>query len=169
MASQRKAVIVRKFSKEWSPGYAAGAFSEEAGELELLDMAGKVLRMPWEGVKWVCYVRELSAGSADPAGPERLMRKRFTSRPRTPGLWLRLMLLDGDEIEGLAANDRSLIDGAGLLLTPPDVRSNAQRLFIPRKAIQTLEVMGLIGVAQHRRLGDERPQPGLFPEKTDAS
>jgi hypothetical protein len=35
-----------------------------------------------------------------------------------PGLWLRMTLTDGEELEGLAANDRSLIDGAGLLAHP---------------------------------------------------
>ena len=56
-------------------------------------------------------------------------------------------LNDGDELEGIAANDRSLISGAGLLLTPPDTRSNTQRIYVPRQAIQTLEVVGLIGSA----------------------
>jgi hypothetical protein len=41
-----------------------------------------------------------------------------------------MTLTDGDELEGLAANDRSLVDGAGLLLTPPDMRSNTQRIYI---------------------------------------
>jgi len=75
--------------------------------------------MGWEQVKWICYVRDFPAGSADQADPERLVRKRFSLRPRTAGLWLRLTLGDGDELEGLAANDRSLVDGAGLLLTRP--------------------------------------------------
>ena len=38
---------------------------------------------------------------ADQANPERLQRKRFALRPRTAGLWLRLTLADGDELEGL--------------------------------------------------------------------
>jgi len=29
-----------------------------------------------------------------------------------------MTLTDGEELEGLAANDRSLVEGAGLLLTP---------------------------------------------------
>ncbi len=109
-------------------------------ELEILDLSGKVVRVAWEQVKWVCYVRDLPAGSADQANPERLLRKRFSLRPRTAGLWLRLTLTDGDELEGLAANDRTLVEGAGLLLTPPDTRSNTQRIYVPRQAIQALEV-----------------------------
>ena len=165
MASARKPVIVRKFSRDWFAGYAGAEFGQQKPELEILDLTGKVVRVGWEQVKWLCYVRDLPAGSADQANPERLLRKRFSLRPRTPGLWLRLTLADGDELEGLAANDRTLVDGAGLLLTPPDTRSNTQRIYVPRQAIQTLEVLSLIGAASRKRAeaaasGGE--QPDLF-------
>jgi hypothetical protein len=120
MASARKPVIVRKFSRDWLAGYAAAEFGQSKPELEFLDLTGRVVRMGWEQVKWMCYVRALPAGPADQGDPERMVRRRFSLRPRTAGLWMRLTLQDGDELEGLAANDRSLIDGAGLLLTPPE-------------------------------------------------
>jgi len=37
-----------------------------------------------------------------------------------------MTLTDGEELEGLAANDRSLVDGAGLLLTRP-IRARIRR------------------------------------------
>ncbi len=160
MASSRKPVIVRKFTRDWVAGYTDGLIAATAPALELLDTAGKVVAIDWAAIKWVCYVRDLASG--DPSNPERLLQKRFTVRPRAAGLWLRLSLADGDEIEGLAANDRSLIDGVGLLLTPPDTRSNTQRIFIPRPAVQTLEVVSLIGAA-HRHRTAPVDQPGLFP------
>jgi hypothetical protein len=173
MASTRKPVIVRKFSRDWCAGYARPVFGQDAPELEILDLAGKVLRIGWEAVKWVCYVRDFSASSMDQSNPERLLHKRFTVRPRAAGLWLRMTLNDGDELEGLAANDRSLVDGAGLLLTPPDMRSNTQRIYLPRQAIQTLEVMSLIGAPGRKRTADHagsaEDQPELFPDATDAS
>jgi hypothetical protein len=156
MASVRKPVIVRKFSREWYAGYAGAGLGLGATELEILDPTGKVLRMGWEQVKWVCYVRDLPAASGSQSDPERLLHKRFSIRPRTAGLWLRMTLTDGEELEGLAANDRSLVEGAGLLLTPPDTRSNTQRIYIPRQAIQTLEVVSLIGSASRR---PSRSQP----------
>jgi len=61
MASQRKPVIVRKFSKEWFAGYAEAGFGQDAAELEILDLTGKVLRIGWDQVKWVCYVRDFPA------------------------------------------------------------------------------------------------------------
>lgn len=172
MASTRKPVIVRKFSREWCAGYATSAFGRNAPELEILDLSGKVLRMAWEQVKWVCYVRDL-AGTGDggsQTNPERLLHKRFSVRPRTAGLWLRMVLADGEELEGIAANDRSLIDGAGLMLTPPDTRSNTQRIYVPRTAIESMEVVGLIGAAVRKRAPvpmQPVEQPELFPGEPD--
>jgi hypothetical protein len=169
MASARKPVIVRKFSRDWCAGYATASFGHDERELEILDLTGKVLRIGWDQVKWVCYVRDLPGSSSDQANPERLLHKRFTIRPRTAGLWLRMTFTDGDELEGLAANDRSLVEGAGLLLTPPDTRSNTQRIYVPRQAIQTLEVVSLIGASAQKRTSVAESaidQPELFPADT---
>jgi len=165
MASARKPVIVRKFSRDWLAGYAGADFGQTKPELEILDLNGKVVRVGWEQVKWVCYVRDFPSGSTDQTNPERLVRKRFSLRPRTAGLWLRLTLNDGDELEGLAANDRSLVEGAGLLITPPDTRSNTQRVYVPRPAIQALEVLSLIGAAGRKRAetAARGQQRDLFP------
>jgi len=168
MASLRKPVIVRKFSRDWCAGYALADFGQDTQELEILDLGGKVIRIRWDQIKWVCYVRDLPAAptQSDTANPERLLHKRFSTRPRAAGVWLRMTLTDGEEIEGLASNDRSLIEGSGLLLTPPDTRSNTQRIYIPRAAVQSLEVLGLIGTAARKDSTTRRAagdQPGLFP------
>jgi hypothetical protein len=173
MASVRKPVIVRKFSRDWIAGYATSGFGQNMPDLEILDLNGKVLRIAWEQIKWVCYVRDL-AGTGETGrqgNPERLLHKRFSVRPRTAGLWLRMVLADGDELEGIAANDRSLVEGAGLMLTPPDTRSNTQKIFVPRLAIESLEVVGLIGAAARKRIPVPVPaadQSELFPGDLDA-
>jgi len=170
MSSLRKPVIVRKFSRDWCAGYAGADFGLDGAVLEILDLTGKVLRIGWDQVKWVCSVRDFPAG--EQANPERLLHKRFATRPRTPGLWLRMTLTDGEELEGLAANDRSLVEGAGLLLTPPDTRSNTQRIYVPRQAIQSLEVVSLIGASRRKRTeaaGRVTEQPELFPKEPDGA
>ena len=153
VSASRKPVIVRRLTLDWLAGYAPTALtmtgsSREIPELEVLLSSGKLLTIPWDQVKWVCYVRDLSiasnAASNDTVNPERLLRRRFTGRPRVAGAWLRLALNDGDELEGVVANDRSLIDGPGLLLTPPDTRSNTQRVFVPHGAIRDLTILGII-------------------------
>ena len=132
MASSRKPIVVRKFSRDWCAGYATASFGQDSDELEILDLSGKLLRIPWEQVKWVCYLRDLPA--SDSANPERQLHKRFSIRPRTPGLWLRMTLTDGEELEGLAANDvRSLKAWAccSLRPTPAPTRSASTCLVRP--------------------------------------
>jgi hypothetical protein len=173
VASLRKPVIVRKFTRDWFAGYAAQDFARESVELEVLDLNGKVVQVAWAQIKWVCYVRDLPSPSlqSEASNPERLLHKRFTTRPRTAGLWLRMTLTDGEHLEGLAANNRTLVESPGLLLTPPDTRSNTQRIYVPRTAIETFEVVGLIGAGPRkgvdgRRLAD---QPDLFPADLEES
>jgi hypothetical protein len=161
MAIGRKPVIVRKFTREWLAGYAAADDLGATSELELLDATGKVNRISWDQVKWVCSVRELPSGES--SNPERLLRRRFTTKPRNAGIWLRMTFNDGEELEGLATNDRTLIEGAGLFITPPDTRSNTQRVFIPRAAIAQLELLGIIPQPGQRKAAAESTQPDLFP------
>ena len=73
------------------------------------------------------------------------------ARPRTEGLWLRLTFRSGEVMEGLAPTDQTLLDGliedSGLFLTPPDTRSNTQRLWIPASSMTELEIVAVIGGA----------------------
>jgi hypothetical protein len=83
-----------------------------------------------------------------------------------------MTLTDGEELEGLAANDRSLVEGVGLLLTPPDTRSNTQWIYVPRQAIQSLEVVSRIGAVGRKRIevaARATEQPELFPTESDGA
>ena len=102
--------------------------------------------MPLNDIKTVSYVRDFNL--SDTVNPERLTRRTFLAKPRTEGLWLRLTLTAGDPLEGLAPLDLAfadnLLEDRGLYLIPPDIRSNTQRLFIPRTAIATLQILAVI-------------------------
>jgi hypothetical protein len=148
---------VRKFSRDWQSGYVNPQGFVHNNRLELLDSTGKVLTISIEEIKMMCFVREFLNGE----DPERLIRRSFTSRPRTPGLWLRLRLRDGEEIEGLASNDVSLVEPEGIQFAPPDMRSNTQRIFVPRAAIQSLEIVAVIHPST-RRKPEVADQEGLF-------
>ncbi|HEX5234692.1 MAG TPA: hypothetical protein VFW25_05105 [Silvibacterium sp.] len=149
MPSSRKKTIVRQLSQQWIAGYLPASGLLHDGVVELLALDGKTLRLPADDLKWICYVRDFNSGEA--ANPERLLRKTFAGRPRTEGLLLRLRLKDGDLIEGLAANDFTLVSGQGLFLTPPDVRSNTQRIWVPPSAIAELEVIALVGKPKRKQ------------------
>ncbi|HEX4309392.1 MAG TPA: hypothetical protein VHZ25_05145 [Acidobacteriaceae bacterium] len=169
MSSSRKKAIFRKFSRDWVAGYLPASGFVHEGRLEMLDLDGKVISLAAADLKWVCYVRDFNSGELN--NPERLVRKTFAGRPRGDGLFVRARLKDGDMVEGLAANDATLVSSEGLFLTPPDLRSNTQRLWIPRGSIEELEVVAVIGAAKRKPVPVEKPaqdpaQEELFSEKS---
>lgn len=164
MSASRKKAILRKFTRDWVAGYLPPMGFAFGGKLELLDLSGKVTAFDLKDVKWVCFVRDFNSGETN--NPERLLRKNFAARPRSEGLWLRLRLKDGELIEGLATNDLSLIDAEGLFLTPPDTRSNTQRIFVPRSSVVEMEVVAVIGAAKRKQPPPE--QERLFHEDLPA-
>ncbi len=166
MANSRKKVIVRLLDGALQCGYlpAAGVL-DAAGNVELLDLEARMIALELSAVKHIAYVRDFNLGEAD---PEKLSRRTFLARPRTEGVWLRLTLVGGEVLEGLAAGDIALADGliedGGVFLTPPDVRSNTQRLYIPRSAFTAMQVVAVIGtVAVAKAKPVVKEQEKLFP------
>lgn len=159
MSSSRKKVLVRRFSGDALPGYLPSGRFLHAGAVELLDLGGHILPLPLGDIKHVAFVRDFNL--TDAVNPERLARKTFLARPRTEGLWVRLTFRTGDMLEGLAATDVTLLEGAiddaGLFLIPPDTRSNTQRLFIPRAAVSELQLLAVITSPSRKQAAAERP------------
>jgi hypothetical protein len=144
MPSTHKKVIVRKIDRDTLNGYVAPANFINDGKLEVLNTAGNVVGIDLRDVKAVYFVREF-------ADSESLSRKTFTSRPRSEGLWVRLKFKDGEILEGMMPNDLTLALPEGYLVNPPDLRSNTQRIFVPRAALASLNVLAVIGGGQRRR------------------
>jgi hypothetical protein len=166
MSSSRKKVIVRKFTRDWVAGYVSADGFTRHGALEILDLSGKALSILIHDLKWVCFVRDFNSGELD--NPEKFVRKSFSGRPRGEGLWLRVQLRDGDALEGLSENNIGLLDADGFFLTPPDTRSNTQRVWLPRAALTELEIVAVIGGAARKKPSTEtKPEEGrqetLFP------
>jgi hypothetical protein len=69
-------------------------------------------------------------------------------------------------LEGLMANDLTQVPADGFLLNPPDTRGNVQRIFVPRSAVVSVNVLAVIGGPQARRrpARPEEGQPELFSE-----
>ncbi|AXC14688.1 hypothetical protein ACPOL_5440 [Acidisarcina polymorpha] len=160
MPSGRKKAIVRKLSRDWLSGYLPASNFAHNGQMELLDLTGKVTTLQLDAIKWVCFVRDFNSG--EPGNPERLLRKNFAARPRNEGVSLRLRLKDGDILEGLAANDLTLLDSPGVLLTPPDIRSNTQKIFVPRSTITDLSILAVIVNSSRRKRFELPHQEDLF-------
>lgn len=154
MARSRKKVVVRQLTQEWVAGYLPVDGFLRDGQVELLALDGKTMALPAAGLKWICFVRDFNSGEA--ANPERLLRKTFAGRPRTEGLMVRLRLADGDLIEGLAANNAEFLSGEGIFLTPPDGRSNAQRIWVPPSAVKEMQIVAVIAARKRREPGPEQ-------------
>jgi len=146
MPSTHKKVIVRKHDRDSVNGYLAPTNFVVDGKLELLNTTGNVVAIELRDIKVVYFVREFS--DADP-----MLRKTFTTRPRTEGLWVRLKFRDNDVIEGILPNDLVQNPPEGFLINPPDLRSNTQRIFVPRSALTSVTVLAVIGAARRRRKG----------------
>jgi hypothetical protein len=146
MPSTHKKVIVHKVDRDSINGYVAPATFVREGKLELLNTSGNVVAIEVKDIKVVYFVRDF--GDAD-----LLNRKTFATRPRTEGLWVRLKFKDSEVLEGMMPNDLSLTTGDGFLINPPDLRSNVQRLFVPRSALESLTVLAVIGATRRQRRG----------------
>lgn len=172
MAGGQKKVVVRKPTGELAWGYLPASGFVSSGGFDLMDPTGKVIRFELNEIRWIAYVRDFNLD--DRSDPERLGRKSFLGRPRQGGLWFRLRLAGDEELEGVADFDlaglETLVEDRGLMLTPPDGRGNTLRLFVPRTAIQGLEVLGWIAAgaksATTRAKKPKTPegQGGLFGE-----
>jgi hypothetical protein len=163
MSSSRKKAIFRKFSRDWVAGYLPLSGFVHERMVEMLDLDGKVISLATEDLKWICYVRDFNSGELN--NPERLVRKTFAGRPRGDGLFVRVRMKDGDLIEGLAANDVSLVSSEGVFLTPPDLRSNTQRLWIPRTSLEELDVVAVIGAAKRKPAALARTEETVAQEE----
>jgi hypothetical protein len=157
MSSTHKKVVVRKMDRDTVNGFVASNNFVSEGKLEILNTAGNVVLIDLKEVKGVYFVREFGDS-------ESLTRKTFTTRPRTEGLWVRLRFRDGEILEGLMPNDLTQLSPDGYLLTPPDTRSNTQRIFVPRTALSELTVLAVIGSQARKRRPTEdiRQVPMLF-------
>jgi hypothetical protein len=168
MAKSRKKVIVRTLDHKLHAGYLpANGLLDGSASVDLLDLEARHSPLPLRTVRWIAYVRDFNL--QDLVDPERLGRKTFLARPRTEGLWIRLTIQGNETLEGLAALDVSLADGfledAGIFLIPPDIRSNTQRLFIPRTAIVSMQILAVITNPSKPKPSKTpaTPQPLLFP------
>ena len=156
-ASTHKKVVVELDDKSALRGYLNPSRLAGAESLDLLTQDGEHQQIPLAKVRSVYFVRDLAEGFA----PE---RKAFLSRPKLDGLWVKVRFRDDTTLEGVIPNDLLAFLDNGLHLTPPDLNSNTDRIYIPRPAIAELTVLGVVGVARRKPAAAAAVQPKLFNE-----
>ena len=143
-ASTNKKVLIARFERAPLEGFLQLPEGGQATSLELLTTEGTVHSVPVEDVRLVCFVRDFT-------GEENWrLHRSFHSRPKSSGLWLRLRFRDGESIEGLIPNDL-LQNEAGFTIVPPDPTFQNQRIFVPRAALEAVQVLGVIGSPLKRK------------------
>jgi hypothetical protein len=140
-------------------GYVNPASYLQPAGVELLSALGTVSTVPYEEIKTICFVRDFEG--AGEAG-----RRVFNTRPKMEGLWVSLQFRDGEVMEGIMPNNLLQLEPYGFSVIPPDTYSNHQRVFIPRAAVESVEVLGVVGSPLKKRKAKAVPkeQIGLFDE-----
>jgi hypothetical protein len=157
-ASTHKKVVVVLSDKKPLRGYLNPSRLGQSDPIDLLTPDGEHEQLPLSKIRSIYFVRDFD----NDFEPE---RKAFLSRPKLDGLWVRLRYTDNETLEGVVPNDLlSLLDN-GLQITPPDLNSTTDRIFIPRNALAEVTVLGVVGVARRKPAAAvTAAQPRLFTE-----
>jgi hypothetical protein len=157
--STTKKAVVERFEKEPLSGYLNPvSFLQPAG-IEMLSEQGNLATLPYSEIKTISFVRDFDGSGAG-------FRRVFLTRPKIEGLWVRLRFRDDDVLEGVMPNNLLQLEHYGFTLIPPDSLSNHQRIFVPRAALRSVEVLGVVGSPLTRRKAKTpaKEQIGLFEE-----
>jgi hypothetical protein len=156
-----KRVLLARFDRETLAGFIQTPAGFGVESIELLTPEGTVVQVPYSETKVVCFVRDFEAGESWRD------HRAFSTRPKSAGLWVRLLFRDGDTVEGMLANNLLLVEPSGFSIIPPDPTFQNQRLFVPKAALADVQVLGVIGSPLKRRIakkaGDEQDQLEMFP------
>jgi hypothetical protein len=154
-SSTTKKALVRRFDREPLAGYVNPFTYLQLTGIELLLADGNVLNIPYPDIKTVAFVRDFDHAAESP--------RTFNTRPKMDGLWVSFEFRDGDILEGIMPNNLLQVEAYGFLAIPPNpVRD--QRIFVPRAALRSVAVLGVVGSPLNRRKAKPaaKDQIGLF-------
>jgi len=138
-------------------GYLNPSRLSAAETLDLLSPEGTHEQIPATKMRAVYFVRDLKEDIE-------LEKRSFLSRPKLDGLWVRLRFTDGETLEGVIPNDLLGLLDTGVQITPPDFKSNTDRIFVPQSALRECTVLGVVGIARRKPAAIAAAQPGLFED-----
>jgi hypothetical protein len=143
--STNKKVLLARFDREPIEGFVQASAGFDGESIDVLTPSGSLLRIPVSDTKAVCFVRDFESGDTW------RQHRTFLTRPKSPGIWVRLLFRDGDSMEGMIGNNLMLVDSAGFSIIPPDPTFQNQRIFVPRSALKEVQVLGVVGSPLKRR------------------
>ena len=155
--STTKKTLIRRFDRESLQGYVNPQAFLHAEGIEFISPEGSMVLLPYREIKSVIFVKDFE-GSSESA-------KIFQTRPKMDGLWVRMTFRDGDIMDGILPNNLVQWDRQGYSITPPEPYSNNQKLFIPREALASMSVLGVVGsplTRARKQKVESKDQPTLF-------
>ncbi len=133
-STANKKVLITRFERDSIHGFVQTPGSFGTCSLDLLTPSGNLVKVPYTEIKAVCFVRDFETGESWRA------QRSFASRPKTPGLWIRLIFRDEDTTEGVKPNNWGLLNPSGVTPIPPYYTMQNHRLFVPRQALREVVV-----------------------------
>ncbi len=152
---------MRRFDREALTGFVNTLTYQQPHGVELLSQDGQITTVSYSEIKFVRFVKDFEGGR------DRMDGGIFQTRPKMEGLWIRMKFRDGEVLDGVLPNNLLQIDPWGYTVTPPEPYANHQRIFVPREALESIQVIGVVGgalrrAASKRAKPDATVQPGLF-------
>ncbi len=149
-------MIVRRFDRESVSGFVNPFGYLQAHAIEVLRPDGSLAQLPYSEVRCVAFVKEFQ----DAEEPRRV----FLNRPKLEGLWVRMVFRDGEVMDGILPNNLLAWETPGFTVTPPETDGNNQRIFVPREALRSMQVLGVVGspLRGKKKAGPAGDQPSLF-------
>jgi hypothetical protein len=154
--STAKKVVVRRFDRETLTGFVNPFSYLQPEGLELLRQDGSLAVLPYGEIRSVAFVKDFD-GEPEPS-------RVFLNRPKLEGLWVRMVFRDSEVMDGILPNNLLSWEAAGLTVTPPEPDSNNQKVFVPREALRSVQVLGVVGspLRVKRKKAPAVDQPTLF-------
>lgn len=135
--------------------------------VELISVGGTLQIISFREIKALCFISE--------SGKATLFSEHnyFERRPKSPGLWTRFTLRDGDELDGILPHNLLDWPESGYVITPPKAGATRQRVFLPRAALTRTELRGVVGrsaaqpVSRRPSRPEQENQLNIFDLRSD--
>ena len=152
-SSTAKKVVVRRFERDRVAGFINPFSYLQQEAVEVLKTGGTLALIPYSEVKSVSFVKDFDE--------EVEYGRIFLNRPKLEGLWVRMLFSDGEVMDGILPNNLLNWDTVGYTVTPPEPDGNCQKIFVPRLALRSVQILGVVG--SPLRPKKTRPGPDVQP------
>ncbi len=104
--------------------------------LNIRSIEGEAITVNVSDCKAVFFVKEFD-------GRDNADLRFFRDTNTFPGIWVRLRFMDGEVSEGLVPNSLAFVTDPAFYLKPADLHSNNVMIYVLKKALLSLEVLGV--------------------------